>query len=89
MTVGRNKLIFHIIGSEKVFQSGGCFIVKSLKSGSETLGSELLMDVVICFDPFRGGPRFHWDNFEVIAFKHITYHNVPVALSGPPWKFSR
>jgi hypothetical protein len=56
ITVGRNKLIFHVIGTEKVFQSGGCFVVKGLKFGCETLGSEFLMDVVICFDPFRGGP---------------------------------
>jgi hypothetical protein len=56
MTVGGDKLIFHIIGSEKVFQSGGCFIVKGFKFGFETLLSEFLMDVVICFDPFRGGP---------------------------------
>jgi hypothetical protein len=47
MTVGGDKLIFHAIGSEKVFQSGGCFVVKGLKFGFETLGSELLMDVVI------------------------------------------
>jgi hypothetical protein len=55
MTVGWNKLIFHVIGSEKVFQSGGCFVVKGLKFGFETLGSEFLMDVSVCFDPFRGG----------------------------------
>jgi hypothetical protein len=47
MTVGGDKLIFHVIGSEKVFQSGGCFVVKGLKFGFEILGSELLMDVVI------------------------------------------
>jgi hypothetical protein len=87
MTVGGNKLIFHVIGDEKVFQSGGCFVVKGLNFGFETLGSEFLMDVVICFDPFRGGPGLHWDNFYVIVFKNITYHNVPVALAGPHWKF--
>jgi hypothetical protein len=89
MTVGGDKLIFHVIGSEKVFQSGGCFVVKGLKFGFETLGNELLMDVVICFDPFRGGPGLHWDNVDVIAVKNITYHNVPVALAGPHRKFSR
>jgi hypothetical protein len=47
MTVGGDKLICHVIGSEKVFQSGGCFVVKGLKFGFETLGSELLMDVII------------------------------------------
>jgi hypothetical protein len=56
MTVGWSELIFHVIGSEKVFQSGGCFVVKGLKFGFDTLGSEFLIDVVICFDPFRGGP---------------------------------
>jgi hypothetical protein len=49
MTVGGGgyKLIVHVIGSEKVFQSDGCFIVTGLKFGFETLGSEFLMDVVI------------------------------------------
>jgi hypothetical protein len=89
MTVGGDKLIFHVIGSEKVFQSGGCFVVKGLKFGFETLGSEFLMDVIICFDPFRGGPRLNCDNFDISAVKNITDHNVPVALDGPHRKFSR
>jgi hypothetical protein len=46
VAVGRNKLVFHVIGSEKVFQSG------SLKFWFETLGSEFLMNVIICLDPF-------------------------------------
>jgi hypothetical protein len=89
MTVGGGKLILHVIGSEKVFQSDGCFVVKGLKFGFETLGSEFLMDVVIFFDPFQGGPGIHRDNFDVIAVKNITDHDVPVALAGPHWKFSR
>jgi hypothetical protein len=44
--------------------------------------------VVICFDPFRGGPGLHWNNFDVIAVKNITYHNVTVAIAGSHWKFS-
>jgi hypothetical protein len=56
MTVVWNKLVFHVIGSEKVFQSGGGFVVRGFKFGFETLGSEFLMDVVVCFDPLRGGP---------------------------------
>jgi hypothetical protein len=89
MTVGGNKLIFHVIGSEKVLQSGGCFVVKGLKFGFETLGSKFLMDVVICFDPFRGGLGLHSDNFNAIAVKNITDHDLPVALSGPHRNFSR
>jgi hypothetical protein len=61
-----------------------------LKFGFETLGSEFLMDVSICFDPFLGGPRLHWDNFDITAFINITDHNVKtVALAGPHRKFSR
>jgi hypothetical protein len=52
MTVGRNKLISHIIVSEKKIQSGRCLVVKGLKFVFETLGSEFLMDLIICFDPF-------------------------------------
>jgi hypothetical protein len=81
MTVRWTKLIFHIIDSEKVFQSGGCFGVKGLKLGFETLGSELLMDVVICFDPFRRGPVLHRDSFHVISVRYITDHDVPFALA--------
>jgi hypothetical protein len=47
------------------------------------------MDVIILFDPFRGGPRLHWDNFDIIAVKNITYHNVPGAVAGTHRKFSR
>jgi hypothetical protein len=89
MIVGGDKLICHVIGSEKVFQSGGCFVVKCLKFGFETLGSEFLMDVIICFDPFQGRPGLHWDNFDIIAVKNITDHNVPLALAGPHRNFSR
>jgi hypothetical protein len=89
MAVGWNKLIFHVIGSEKVFQSGGCFVFKSLKFGFETLGSEFLMDVVVRFDPFRGGPCLHGEKFNAIAFKNITDHDVTVALARPHWKFPR
>jgi hypothetical protein len=89
MTVGGNKLIFHVIDSEKVFQSGECFVGKGLNFGFETLGSEFLMDVVICFDPFRSVPGLHWDNNDVITVKNITDNNVPVAPAGPNWKFSR
>jgi hypothetical protein len=82
-------LIFHVSGGEKAFQSGGCLVVKGLKFGFETLGSEFLMDLIILFDPFQGGPGLHWDNFDIIAVKNITYHSVPVALAGPYRKFSR
>jgi hypothetical protein len=83
MTLGGDKLIFHVIGSEKVFQSGGCFVVKGLKFGFETLGSEFLMNVIICLDPFRGRPRLHWDNFDIIAVRNISDHDVKVSLAGP------
>jgi hypothetical protein len=89
MTMGGDQLIFRIIGSDKVFQSGGFFVVKGLKIGFETLVSEFLMDVIIYFDPLRGGPGLYWDNFDIISVKNITDHNVPVALAGPHRKFSR
>jgi hypothetical protein len=37
----------------------------------------------------RGGPGFHWDIFDIIAVKNITYHNVIVALAGSHRKLSR
>jgi hypothetical protein len=54
-TVGRNQLILHVICGEKKIQSIRGLIVQSLKFGFETLGSELLMNVIIIFDQFRGG----------------------------------
>jgi hypothetical protein len=83
------QLIFHVIGSEIFFQSCGCFVVKGLNSGFETFGREFLMDAIIYFDPFRGGPGLHWDNFDIIAVKNITDHNGRVALAGPHREFSR
>jgi hypothetical protein len=47
------------------------------------------MDLIICFDPFRGGPGLHWENFDIITVKNITDHNVRVALAGPHHKYSR
>jgi hypothetical protein len=76
VAVRKNQLVLHIIGSEKVFQSGGCFVVKSLKFWFETLGSEFLMNVIICLDPFRGGPGSHSDNLYIIAVINITDHDV-------------
>jgi hypothetical protein len=62
-------LIFRVIGSEKLYQRGPFFFVKGLKFGFETFGNELLMDVIIFFDPFQGGQVFHWDNFDIITVK--------------------
>jgi hypothetical protein len=52
VTVGRNQLVLHVIGGEKGLQSGRYLVVESLKLWFETLGSDLLMDVIICLDPF-------------------------------------
>jgi hypothetical protein len=52
VTVGRYQLVLPIIGSEKVLQSGRCLVVESLKFWFETFGSEFLVDVIICIDPF-------------------------------------
>jgi hypothetical protein len=52
MKVGRDQLVLHVIGCEKVLQSGRCLVVESLEFWFETSGSEILMNVIICFDPF-------------------------------------
>jgi hypothetical protein len=76
VAVGRYQLILHVIGGEKVLQSGQCLVVESLKFWFETLGSEFLMDVIICLDPFRGGPRFNWEDLNLVAVINIADHNV-------------
>jgi hypothetical protein len=75
VTVGRHQLILNFIGGEKVLQSGRCLIVESLEVWFETLGSEFLMDVIIGLDPFRGGPGFHRDEFNVVAVINIADHD--------------
>jgi hypothetical protein len=52
MAVRRHKLVIYIIGGEKNLQSGRGLIVESLEFWLETFDSELLMDGIICFDPF-------------------------------------
>jgi hypothetical protein len=47
------------------------------------------MNVIICFDPFRGGSGFHWDNFDIIRVINVTDHDVRVVLAGSHRKFSR
>jgi hypothetical protein len=52
MTVRWNQLVSDIIDGEEILQSGGCLVVESLEFWLETLDSEILMNGVICFDPF-------------------------------------
>jgi hypothetical protein len=49
---GRYQLLLHIIGGEKVLQSGRCLAVESLEFWLETLDREFLMDGIIGLDPF-------------------------------------
>jgi hypothetical protein len=52
VAVGKDQLVLYVIGGEKVLQSGRCLVVESLKFWYESLGNELLMDVIICLDQF-------------------------------------
>jgi hypothetical protein len=52
MAVMRHQFVFHIIGGEKILQSGRCLVVKSLEFWFESLDSEFLMDGIICLDSF-------------------------------------
>jgi hypothetical protein len=72
MTVGRDQLISDIIDGEEILQSGRCLVVESLELWFETFDCELLMDGVICFDPFRGDPGLHWNDFDVVAIIDVT-----------------
>jgi hypothetical protein len=76
MAVRRHQLVIHIIGGEKILQSGRCLVVESLEFWFEALDSELLMDGIICFDPFSGGPRFHGDDFNVVSVLNIADHDI-------------
>jgi hypothetical protein len=52
MSVRRHQLVLHIIGGEKILQSGRNLVVESFDFWFETLDRELLMDVIIGLDPF-------------------------------------
>jgi hypothetical protein len=52
MAVRRHQLVFHIIGGEKILQSGRCLVVESLEFWFETLDSEFLMDGIIGLELF-------------------------------------
>jgi hypothetical protein len=72
----RHQLVLQVIGGEETIQSGGCLVVESLEFRSETLDHELLMDVIIGLNPFRGGPRFRQDEFNVVAVIDIADHDI-------------
>jgi hypothetical protein len=76
MAVRWHQLVSDIIDGGDFFQSGRCLVVESLEFWLETLDSELLMKGVICFYPFRGGSRFHGDDFNVVAIINIADHDV-------------
>jgi hypothetical protein len=76
MAVRWHQLVSDIIDGEESLQSGGFLVVESLELWLETLDSELLMDGIICFDPFRGGSRFHGDDFNIVAIINIADHDV-------------
>jgi hypothetical protein len=71
-----------IIDGEEILQGGGCLVVESLEIWIETLDCELLMDAVICFDPFRGGPGLHGNDLNVVAIIDVTYHYIRVSFAG-------
>jgi hypothetical protein len=89
ITVRRNQLISDVIGGEEILQSGRRLVVESLELWFETLDCELLMDAVICFDPFRGGPGPHWDDFYVFTIVYVTQHDIGVAFAGSDREPSR
>jgi hypothetical protein len=72
MTVRQIQLISDIIDGEVILLSVRCLVVESLEIWFETFDCELLMDAVICFDPFRGRPGFHWNDFDVVSIIDVT-----------------
>jgi hypothetical protein len=76
MSMRWHKLVRDIIDCEEILQSGGCLVVESLEFWRETLDSELMMKGVICFYPFRGRPRLHINDFNVVAIINISDHDI-------------
>jgi hypothetical protein len=82
MTVRQHQLVSDIVDSEVILQSGRCLVVESLELWFETLECELSINAVICFDPFRGGPLFHGNDFNLVAIIDVTDHHIRVSLAG-------
>jgi hypothetical protein len=76
MAVRQHQLVLHVIGGEKILQSDRWLIIKSLEVWLKTIDREFLMGVIICFDPFSGGPRCHWDDFNIVAVINVAYHDI-------------
>jgi hypothetical protein len=76
------QLVSDIIDGKEILQGGGFLVVESLELWFETIDRELLMDGVICFDPFRGGTRFHRYDFNVIEIINIADHHIRVSFAG-------
>jgi hypothetical protein len=89
MTVRRHQLISDVIDGEEIPQSGRCLVVESLELWFESFDCDILMNAVICFDPFRGGTLTHGNDFDVVAIKDVTYHRIRVSFAGSHWEFSR
>jgi hypothetical protein len=89
MAVRWHQLVSDIIDGEEILQNGGCFVVESLELWLEALDCELLMNGVICFDPFRGGSIFHGDDFNVVAIIDIEDHHIQVSFAGSHQELSR
>jgi hypothetical protein len=89
MTVRWNQLIRDIIGGEEILQSSRCLVVESLELRFENFDCELLVDAVICFGPFRGGPGPHWEDFDLVAIIDVTQHDIGVSFAGSDWELSR
>jgi hypothetical protein len=88
MAVRRHQLVSNIVDDEVILQIGRCLVVESLELWFETLDSEILMDAVVCFDPFRVGSSFHGDDFDLVAIIDITDHHIIVSLTGSNWEIS-
>jgi hypothetical protein len=76
MAVRRHQLVIDMIDCEEILQSGRCLVVESLEFWLETLDIELLMNGIVCFDPFLGGSRFHGGDLNVVAIINIADHHI-------------
>jgi hypothetical protein len=89
MTVRRNQLICDVIDGEEVLQSGQCLVVESLELWFETFDCELLMNAVIFFDPSRGRPCPHGNDFDIVAIIDVKDHHIRVSFAGSHRELSR
>jgi hypothetical protein len=74
---------------KKFFKAVDASLLGVWSFGLKPLTLGFLMNAVICFDPFQGGPGLHGNYFHIVAIIDVTYHYIRVSFAGSYQTLSR